>query len=62
MITPIDKATGNIALICKRFYAEVLVNELGFKGEGPATYTFVRKTDDKIVGQHKKVFKEKFSL
>ena len=34
VITPIDKATGNIALICKRFYAEVLVKELGLNGTG----------------------------
>ena len=26
---PIDKATGNIALICKRFYASVIAKELG---------------------------------
>ena len=29
MITPIDKATGNVAIICKRFYAMVLFKELG---------------------------------
>ena len=26
---PIDKASGNIALVCKRIYAKVLVSELG---------------------------------
>ena len=29
IIAPIDKATGNIAIICKRHYASVLVKELG---------------------------------
>ena len=62
VIAPIDKATGNISLICKRFYAEVLVNELGLKGEGSATYTSVRKKSDKIVSQHKKDVKEKFGV
>ena len=27
----IDKATGNIALVCKRFYASVITRELGLK-------------------------------
>ena len=26
---PLDKATGNIALVCKRFYASVITRELG---------------------------------
>lgn len=29
VIMPIDKASGNIALVCKRIYAKVLVSELG---------------------------------
>ena len=29
VVVPIDKATGNIALICKRFYASVVTRELG---------------------------------
>jgi len=29
VIVPIDNATGNVALVCKRFYASVLVEELG---------------------------------
>ena len=29
VIVPIDKATGNIALVCKRFYASVVTRELG---------------------------------
>ena len=28
-VVPIDKATGNIALVCKRFYASVITRELG---------------------------------
>ena len=36
---PIDKASGNIAFVCKRFYAQVLVKELGSDGlAGSATY------------------------
>ena len=29
VVTPIDKATGNIALACKRFYSSVITRELG---------------------------------
>ena len=38
VIAPIDKATGNVAFICKRFYASVLVNELGLAGQSSGTY------------------------
>ena len=31
VVFPIDKATGNIALVCKRFYASVINRELGLK-------------------------------
>ena len=29
VVVPLDKATGNIALVCKRFYASVITRELG---------------------------------
>ena len=29
VVVPIDKATGNIALVCKRFYASLVTRELG---------------------------------
>ena len=32
VIVPIDKASGNIAFVCKRFYVQVLVKELGLHG------------------------------
>ena len=28
VVNPIDKATGNIVLVCKRFYASVITREL----------------------------------
>ena len=28
VVVPIDKATGSIALVCKRFYASVITGEL----------------------------------
>ena len=38
-IVPIDKATGIVALICKRFSATVSVKELGLGG-GNSTNTY----------------------
>ena len=29
VVVPIDKATGNIALVCKRFYAPAITRALG---------------------------------
>ena len=29
VVVPIDKATGSIALVCKRFYVSVITRELG---------------------------------
>ena len=51
VIVPIDKASGNIAFVCKQFYAQVLVKELGLDGlAGSATYEKVTgSTMEKIV-------------
>ena len=62
VISPIDKATGNIALICKRFYAEVLVKELGLVGEKSETYQPVKKKNSNIIETHKKDLKNKFGI
>ena len=39
VMVPIDKASNNIAFICKRFYAIVLLQELGLIGSSSSTYT-----------------------
>merc|ERR1711964_469208 len=41
VISPIDKASNNVAFICKRFYAQVLVKELGFGSPSNANPTYV---------------------
>ena len=39
VVVPIDKAIGNIALVCKRFYASVITRELGLnKNSSTDTY------------------------
>ena len=60
VLVPIDKASNNIAFICKRFYAQVLLEELGLMGSSSSTYT---KIDDRlpkdIIQQHTAELKRK---
>ena len=58
VIAPIDKATGNVSFICKRFYAEVLVKELELVGEKSDTYQSIRKNCNTIVQSNKKDLKK----
>ena len=62
VLAPIDKASGNVAVICKRFYAEVLVKELGLEGPTSDTYELVQKNKGDIVESHVKHLKQKFDL
>ena len=39
VVVPIDKVTGDIALVCKRFYASVITRELGLNNNS-STYTY----------------------
>ena len=64
VIVPIDKATNNVAFICKRFYASVLVKELGLDGQSDsATYeSMMNKNTNTIIQSHTKDLKSKFNL
>lgn len=46
VVVPIDKAANNVALICKRYYVEVILKEVGILGNGNDTY--VRSDRSKI--------------
>ena len=56
VFTPIDKATGNISLICKRFYAQVLIKELGITHNNiQVSQTYVREihaNETAIINEH----------
>ena len=41
VIVPIDKAANNISIICKKFYIEVLMNEVGILNAPNLTYSLV---------------------
>ena len=63
VMVPIDKAANNIAFICKRFYATVLMEELGLSNESSYTYTRIQdQTPDDIVFSHHKQLKDKFNI
>jgi len=38
VMVPIDKAANNVCIICKRFYVEVILNEIGVLDDGNSTY------------------------
>ena len=60
----IDKATGNVAFICKRFYASVLLKEWGLIGaNGSPTYEYnINNEKDNIIRKNKKDLSKIFKL
>ena len=48
VIVPIDKATNNIAFICKKYYIERILKEIGLEGSPNATYSISDQTPDSI--------------
>ena len=66
VICPIDKATGNIALICKRFYALVLSKELGLTNTNGVnvdnTYEINNSNPLEVVDQHFADMNSKFNI
>ena len=64
MVVPIDKATGNIALICKRFYASVIAKELGLGNNNTTdTYNSITNTStDTIINSNINDLRSKFCI
>ena len=52
VLVPIDKAANNIAIVCKRYYVEVILNEIGIIGAGNSTYSKVERTEQEIVDEN----------
>ena len=44
VVTPIDKANGNVAFICKHFYKEVLGEDFGIDLDGASNNIFMTVT------------------
>ena len=49
VIVPIDKASGNLALICKKFYVEEILREIGKLGNESETYVDAEIGADNII-------------
>ena len=64
MVVPIDKATGNIALICKCFYASVIAKELGLgNNNSTKTYNSINNLPtDTIINNNINDLKSKFGI
>ena len=57
---PADKAPNNIVIICKRYYIEILIKELGLDScstaTGNSTYTSCQMSSEDIVSTHDEVY------
>ena len=60
---PIDKAANNIAFICKKYYAEKLLKEMGLLGRSNPSYAiYHRKKVKTVITSKVKEIKTKFKL
>ena len=49
VLVPIDKAANNVSIICKRYYVEVILKEIGIIGEGNNTYERSKMSKEEII-------------
>ena len=59
---PIVKAANNIAFICKKYYVQVLLKELGLLNTRSNTYQQVNETYYNIFQQHENTLDSAFGL
>ena len=62
VIVPVDKASNNFAVICKKFYVNILLKELGFDllsltPVGNVTYSVSSEAVDEITDRHSSIVK-----
>ena len=57
-MTPIDKASSNVSVICKRYYVEVILKEIGILGDGSETYEKADRSKEEIIDENQ-VYSEK---
>ena len=65
VIVPIDKANGNVAIICKRFYIQVLIKELGIDSQTStnSTYEYLPNVNKKaLIETHSNFLFKNFKL
>ena len=54
VLFPIDKASNNVAYIRKRYYVEVILNEIAVIGHGNTTYRRASESRDEIIEENTK--------
>ena len=52
VMTPIDKASSNVSVICKRYYVEVILKEIGILGNGSETYEMADRSKEEIIDEN----------
>jgi len=56
VVVPADEAFNNIVFVCKTYYIDCLVKELGFNNDmGNPTYSPTSLSKDEILSNHKSV-------
>ena len=61
VVVPIDKASNNVALICKRFYIQKLLDEVGVPGDMSPTYKLSERNPEDVIADNS-ILCEKFDL
>ena len=63
ILIPIDKADNNVAFVCKRYYIEVIVKELGMRGNPSSTYEHLHNViPNEIIHNHQNYLQERFHM
>ena len=57
VLAPIDKASNNVSVICKKYYVEVILKEIGVLGNGSFTYEKASQSKDEIVDENQEYSK-----
>ena len=52
VLVPIDKAANNVAVICKKYYVEVILREIGILGERSSTYSISERCKAEIIDEN----------
>ena len=55
VLVPTDKASNNISIVCKNFYIQVLLKEVGFfdaEKKQDRTYHEIKQTSEEIIKSH----------
>ena len=61
VVVPIDKASNNVALVCKRFYVQKLLDEVGVPGDMSSTYKMSDRDPEDVIADNS-LLCEKFGL